>query len=47
MVASDTNKSLLNNLVGISLGLVKGLDVLRNVGESGMRGVSEVILIKA
>lgn len=47
MVASDTNKSLLNNLVGISLGLVMGLDVLRNVGESGMRGVSEVILIKA
>lgn len=46
MVASDTNKSLLNDLVGIGLSLVKGLDVLRDVGESGMRGVSEVVLPK-
>lgn len=44
MVASDTNESLLNDLIGIGLGLVKRLDVLRDVGESGMRGVSEVIL---
>lgn len=46
MVASDTNKSLLNDLVGIGLSLVEGLDVLRDVGESGMRGVSEVVLPK-
>lgn len=44
MVASDTNESLLNDLVGIGLGLVKRLDVLRDVSECGMRGVSEVIL---
>lgn len=46
MVASDTNESLLNDLVGIGLGLVKRLDVLRDIGESRMRGVSEVILPK-
>lgn len=46
MVASDTNESLLNDLVGIGLGLVKRLDVLRDISESRMRGVSEVILPK-